>query len=127
MHLLLVEDHDAYAESFVMLIDAYAPDATVVHARTLQAGADALELYGPFDVVVVDLSLPDAKETVAVRLLVRMAPDTPIVVLTAYPQFEGACLHLGADAYLLKCQTEGEELVSILARIASGGPAHGAQ
>lgn len=123
MRILLIEDHQGCAEGFIVLMEAYLPEATVTHCTTLQDAADALEQDAPFDVIVLDLSLPDAKETVGVRLLVRLAPDTPIIVYTAYPQYRDACTQQGVGIYLIKANCDGHELADTVRRIALSGGA----
>lgn len=120
MRILLVEDHASCAEGFLELMETYVPEATVVHCSTLQTAADALTVGWPFDVIVLDLNLPDAKETVAVRLLVRLAPEVPIVVYTAYPQFQEPCLDLGVGAFCVKASIDGHDLADTIRRIARG-------
>lgn len=117
MRILLIEDHQACAEGFQLLMDEYLPEASVTHCTTLQDAADALETDGPYDVIVLDLSLPDAKETVGVRLLVRLAPDTPIIVYTAYPQYRDACAQQGVGVYLIKANIDGPDLADTVRRV----------
>lgn len=126
MQILLIEDHQACAEGFALLMEEYLPEALVTHCTTLQDAADALETDGPYDVIVLDLSLPDAKETVGVRLLVRLAPDTPIIVYTAYPQFEAACAAHGIHTFLVKGTTDGADLADTVRRIVQSAHPGGA-
>lgn len=98
-------------------MEAYLPEATVTHCTTLQDAADTLAEDGHFDAIVLDLSLPDAKETVSVRLLVRLAPTTPILVYTAYPQYEAACTAHGIHTFLVKGSTDGADLADAVRRI----------
>ena len=117
MRILLIEDHQACAEGFVLLMEEYLPEASVTHCTTLQDAADALEQDPPFEVIVLDLSLPDAKETVGVRLLVRLAPDIPIIVYTAYPQYRAACAEQGVGIYLIKANVDGQDLADTVRRV----------
>ncbi len=59
---------------------------------------------GTFDVVLSDLSLPDAQGLEAVRQLRLQAPDTPLIVLTGLASDESALASLdhGAQDYLVK-------------------------
>lgn len=122
MRILLIEDHLACAEGFQCLMEEYLPAAVVAHTTTLHGALLALEHHAPFDVIVLDLSLPDAKGTeglAMLRELVRDTTETPIIVYTAYPQFEQACLELGAGAFCVKASINGAELAAILERIAT--------
>lgn len=124
MRILLVEDDKPCAESFETLMEAYLPDATVAHAMTLHGALLALEHHSPFDVIVLDLSLPDAKGTEGLcrlRALLRETVDTPIVVYTAYPSYEQACLDEGARAFCVKASIDGTDLAALLERISHHG------
>lgn len=126
LRILLIEDHQACAEGFLLLMEEYIPEATVTHCTTLQDAADAIQEDAPFDVIVLDLSLPDAKETVGVRLLVRVAPAVPIIVYTAYPQYRDACREQGVGIYLIKANIHGADLADTVRRVIQstrpGGP-----
>src|SRR5512138_3356662 len=51
-----------------------------------------------FDVIVLDLRLPDTKDLSLLSSLRKLAPKTPIILMTAYgsPEIAGAALDLGA-------------------------------
>lgn len=124
MRILLIEDHLACAEGFQCLMEAYLPDATVAHTTTLHGALLALEHHGPFDVIVLDLSLPDAKGTEGLcrlQALLRETTTTPIVVYTAYPQYQQACLDEGATAFCVKATIDGPDLAALLERIVYHG------
>ena len=124
MRILLIEDYQECAEGFFCLMEAYIPEASIVHCMTLQAAADAIEQDGPFNVIVLDLSLPDAKGTEGLqrlRQLLRETTATPIVVYTAYPQYQQECLDAGAQAFCIKASIDGHDLAVLLERIANSG------
>jgi len=117
MRILLIEDHAACAEGFRCLMETYLPEAEVSHCTTLHDAIAALQEDAPYDVIVLDLGLPDAKETESVRVLVRLAPDIPIVVYTAHAQYRDACAEYGIGIYLVKADIDGYELASTLQRL----------
>lgn len=84
--------------------------------RTLKETVNALD-QGCLDVVVVDLGLPDARGTEAVKAVRSVCPESPIVVLTGEEDLDTAkaCVREGADSYVLKDQTKSLPLVVILA------------
>tara|TARA_R110002033_G_scaffold79931_1_gene130928 strand:+ start:50115 stop:51161 length:1047 start_codon:yes stop_codon:yes gene_type:complete len=57
-----------------------------------------------FDIIFLDLSLPDKKGVELIHEIVRLSHQTPIVVLTGYSdiQFGIKSLHLGVSDYLIK-------------------------
>lgn len=101
MRLLLVEDTgdvaDAVARSFALRGDA------VDHAVTLSEAADCLAAQ-PYDVVILDIGLPDGEGTGLLRSLRAAGNGTPVLMLTARAAVEDrvAALDLGADDYMVK-------------------------
>jgi signal transduction histidine kinase len=104
--VLLVEDNPGDADLVrIALDDAAEMDAFEVdHVARL---ADALPRAAgsmPPDVVVLDLSLPDASGFEGLRRLREAAPDVPVVVLTGSSDraIGPAALQAGAQDYLIK-------------------------
>lgn len=107
--LLLVEDNPVDASVFRGFVERI-PGWQVVHAQRL-GEARALVArpeVAPFDVVVVDLSLPDARGLEAVHFARDQMPMTVCVVVTSESEADTAILALkgGASDYLIK----GEDL-----------------
>ena len=86
------------------------------HTITLKETIDALD-QGCLDVVIVDLGLPDAGGTKAVKAVRAVCPESPIIVLTGEEDLEvaKACVREGADSYVLKDQIKSLPLVIVLA------------
>lgn len=101
MRLLLVEDTDDMAEaivaSFARRGDAIDRVASVSDARDALAVTD-------YEVVILDINLPDGEGTEVLRGLRRKGNPTPVLMLTARMAVEErvAALDIGADDYLVK-------------------------
>lgn len=82
---------------------------------TLHAGLDHLESRA-FDVVLLDLSLPDAHGLDAVQTLTQKWPDLAVVVLTGFDDKQMAlgALKRGAQDYLSKNSLDGAVLIRSL-------------
>lgn len=65
-----------------------------------------------FDIVLVDLSLPDSQGLDTVRAVCRIAPNLPIIVLSGQTETTTATLAVqeGAQDYLLKGRIDGQLL-----------------
>jgi diguanylate cyclase (GGDEF)-like protein len=103
LRVLLVED--SLAEAGLMIEALYAADLSraVTHTETLHAASAMLAVH-PFDVILLDLTLPDSTGLDTVVDLRRLAPETPIVVLTGLDD-EALAVRVGqagAQDYLLK-------------------------
>ncbi len=99
--LLLVEDEDRLAES---LIDGLrVADIEVAHARTGRDGL-ARAREGDFDIMVLDIGLPDMEGFTVLRKLRAAGSDLPVIILTARTSAEDTVrgLERGADDYMPK-------------------------
>ena len=101
MRLLVVEDNRALAESVCKLLrgKGYAVDA-------LETGDDAQTALRtqPYDLLILDLGLPDIDGLEVLRRLRREKSRLPVLVLTARASLQNRVegLNLGADDYLVK-------------------------
>ena len=117
--VLLVEDHAAFREALMTMLNMQ-PDLEVVgQAGSLAEGraAAALEVV---DVAVVDVFLPDGNGVELVRELRRADPHVSIVILTAEldPELHALAFEAGADEVCVK--TEGiEEIIKAIRGIAA--------
>jgi two-component system response regulator AtoC len=70
------------------------------------SGAEALDLAArkPFDIVLSDVQMPDLDGIEVLRRLRRVAPDSTVILVTAYGTIEAAirALHEGAFDYVRK-------------------------
>lgn len=112
IRVLFVEDNPGDA----LLVQIQLQECTgfvLEHVASLSA---ALELLGSrrFDVVLLDLSLPDGQGVGTFEAVRVAAPDTPVVVLTGHDDERTALsmVHAGAQDYLVKGSLDG----SLLAR-----------
>jgi signal transduction histidine kinase/DNA-binding NarL/FixJ family response regulator len=83
----------------------------VEHVERL-AHAESILASGAVDVVLLDLSLPDAPRESSVARAYAMAPGVPIIVLTGLDDEEAAleAMKSGAEDYLVKDEVDGELL-----------------
>jgi signal transduction histidine kinase len=105
--VLLVEDEPAYAR---LLREVLAEAGTTQSPTWVGSLEDALAQLreDTFDIVLLDLGLPDADGNEALTRVAEAAPATPIVVLSALHDldFALASMRLGAQEYLVKGQSE---------------------
>ncbi len=111
--LLLVEDNPGDARLFIeALREVRADDFEVTHVGCFGDARERLA-DSAFDVVLLDLGLPDAEGLGMVSVLSELAPQTPVVVLTGRNDERLAvdAVRAGAEDYLIKGQVEGALLV----------------
>ncbi len=112
MRILLVEDNPADARLLKELLrDEPANDLEFADAESL-AGALKLLEDGSFEVILLDLSLPDSAGFSTFSAVHESAPDVPIVVLTGLHDETLAvkAVEAGAQDYLIKGQVDGATL-----------------
>ena len=104
--MLLAEDHPTNQKVVRLILEAAGLDLTVVDngAQALDALADQ-----PFDVVLMDMQMPEMDGLTAtiklrIRECVEGAPPVPVIMLTANALDEHvkASLEAGADLHLSK-------------------------
>jgi two-component system, cell cycle sensor histidine kinase and response regulator CckA len=103
IHVLLVEDSPTD-----VLLTEHALSCGRFHIQNCERLAEALEMQpgGNFDVVLLDLGLPDSQGLDTLRKLRDKNPQVPVVVLTGKDDEELAsqALKEGAQDYLVKGQ-----------------------
>lgn len=101
MRLLLVEDNARFSELVrrALVTDGFAVDT----AQTLRAAQDFLDAAS-YDLILLDLGLPDGDGLTLVKSLRSRALAVPILVMTARDGLDDRIsgLDLGADDYLVK-------------------------
>ncbi|MFB9440397.1 response regulator transcription factor [Streptomyces showdoensis] len=98
MRVLLVEDDEPVAESLLRGLNRYG-----FAVEWVTTGGAALDHEGPYDVVLLDLGLPDTDGLDVCRAL-RERSDVPIIVISARSDETDRVvgLELGADDYVSK-------------------------
>ena len=113
VRLLLVEDDEADARFLrASLARNKGTTLEITHVTRLNDGL-ALLKSTQFDVVLLDLHLPDASGEICVREIQRVSSTTPIVVLSGQDSEEYAIdiLNQGVQDYLVKWDQEGKSIL----------------
>lgn len=129
----MVDDHVSFAEMLELTLrPALAGDPgrsgrfpEFVRASSVAEGMRCLSEDGPFDLVVIDLILPDGDGTEVVREVKSQSAAPPVAVLSAR-QDASEALEVGADDVISK-SAPLTEIVASIARLAgpkghSGSP-----
>jgi signal transduction histidine kinase len=112
IRILLVEDNPGDARLIRETLWEVNPEGfELQHADRLATAAEILAT-GELDVILLDLSLPDARGMETVERTLALAPDAAIVVLTGLDDSTVAvqALQAGAQDYLVKGQPDPELL-----------------
>ena len=101
MRIMLVEDDRPLAEALTTLLVAAGYAVDTVHDG---ASAEALGAVERFDLVILDLNLPEMDGLAVLRAMRGRSDDAAVMILTARgaPEDRVRGLNLGADDYLTK-------------------------
>jgi len=104
LHILLVEDEPGDALLVEMPLLAQRPPCRLTRAASLAEALAANREDDAFDVILLDLSLPDSSGFSTVASIRNAYPASPIIVLTGLddPAVENKTVSSGAQDYLLK-------------------------
>lgn len=120
LRILLVDDHAIVRQGVRQLLINHGVAREVVEA---DSGAQAFaSLDGdPFDVVLLDISLPDMNGVEVLKRVKRRAPGTPVMMFSMYreDQYAVRSLKAGAAGYLSKTVT-ASQMIEAIRQVAAG-------
>lgn len=114
--ILLIEDDLAEARFLQEILKGFrVKQFNLVHVKRLAEALQRLERDW-FDVILLDLTLPDSQGLASLKSILYSAPDLPVVVLTNTNDDELAieAVRQGAQDYLVKRKVNGEGLIRSL-------------
>jgi two-component system response regulator PilR (NtrC family) len=112
LRILVVDDEEVIRDVLQTLLEKEGCDVTAA-----ADGGEALALFDaePYDVVLLDLMLPDRSGLEVLREIRRRDPDAVVVIVTAYSSIEGAiqAMREGAFHYIPKPFQNQEVLLTV--------------
>lgn len=121
MRALCIDDHAIFRQGVKQILQQYDRQVKIGEAATARAAME-LARESRWDVVLLDLSLPDRSGLQLLGELKREQPDLPVIVLTMHGDDEYAvrAVRGGASAYVTK-ESAPEELITALRKVLAGG------
>jgi NarL family two-component system response regulator LiaR len=120
IRLVIVDDHAVVRQGLRFLLEQQ-PDMEVIGEG--KDGAHGVALVSSLlpDVVLLDLLMPKMDGISAAREMKRLAPNTPIIILTSFYEDEQVfgAIKAGAISYLLK-DASAEEMIEAIRAAARG-------
>lgn len=116
LRIVLVDDHPIVRTGFRQLLDLESDLVVTAEAGSAKELA-ALMLTTPFDLLILDLSLPDGDGLVMIRHLLAQRPTLPIIVLSMHsgPLYMHEARTAGARGFVSKSSNPDEILLAIQA------------
>jgi DNA-binding NarL/FixJ family response regulator len=119
--ILIVDDHPLFVEALKLVIQGAFPDALVSEATSLDSARATLEKSRPFDLVLLDLSMPGTRGLDGLIELRSRYPKQPIVVVSALedPRIIHEVMTCGAAGFISK-STRGSDLGRAIKDVMAG-------
>ena len=121
MRILCIDDHAIFRQGVKQILLQYDRQVRIGEAATAEA-AMQLARDAHWDVVILDLSLPDRSGFQVLTELKNERRDLPVLVLSMHGEDEYAirALRNGASGYLTK-ESAPEELIAAIQKVTRGG------
>ncbi|HBA09464.1 MAG TPA: two-component system response regulator, partial [Methylotenera mobilis] len=115
MKILLVEDNQGDARLLDIMLREVLTACTLTHADTLGKAISHACLV-QFDIILLDLSLPDSQGSGTFWRLHEVVSDVPIVVMTGHDDevLANELAQAGAQDYLVKGSVDGRWLLRVM-------------
>jgi len=121
LKILITDDHKIVREGLKEIL-LHLPEISVIEEA--KNGDEALAMISKedFDLILLDISLPDISGLEVLQSIKRKHPLQRVLMLSMYTQEHYALrtLKMGASGYLTK-DTASEELIEAVRKIAAGG------
>jgi DNA-binding NarL/FixJ family response regulator len=120
IHVLIADDHAIVRQGLRQILSDTA-DLEVAGEADNGVAAIQLARAQPWDVMLMDVSMPDRNGIDALKIIRKEFPRLPVLILSMYPEDQYAirALKAGAAGYLTK-QSAPEQLVHAIRQVANG-------
>lgn len=120
IHVLIADDHAIVRQGLKQIL---SETEDLIITGEADDGSEALQLarLQPWDVFLLDVSMPNRNGIDTLKQLKKEFPRLPVLILSMHPEEQYAlrALKAGASGYLTK-QSAPEQLVNAIRHVASG-------
>jgi two-component system, NarL family, invasion response regulator UvrY len=120
INILIADDHPLIRYGLKQII---AAEDDIIISGEAENGTQALELVkvNDYDMLILDLSMPDINGFEVLKRLKLIKPKLPVLILSAYPaeQYAEKCIKEGAVGYLSKIAASNQ-LITAIRKVMSG-------
>jgi len=121
IRILVADDHAIVRDGLKQIV---SDTSDMVVAAEASNGREALNkaLEGDYDVVLLDITMPDRSGLDILKEIKSQKPGLPVLILSIHPeeQYAVRALKAGAAGYLTK-ESAPEELIRAMRRVSGGG------
>ena len=121
MKILIVDDHDLFAEGLKLLIENLTHDVEISLSTRYETGLQSFVPSRPFDLILLDYRLPDAPFN-SIENFCTHVGHCPVVVISSEDSRETIrmAINAGASGYIPKSSSK-EVLLGALEHVLNGG------
>jgi two-component system invasion response regulator UvrY len=121
IRILLVDDHAVMRLGLIQLLTEAIAGAVFEEAGSADEALEHVR-SSPFDVVILDISMPGESGLDVLKKIKQIRPHLPVLILSVYSEEEFAVrtLRAGAEGYVTK-KTASADLAEAVRRIVAGG------
>jgi two-component system, NarL family, invasion response regulator UvrY len=121
LRILIVDDHAIVRQGVRLLLLNHGVAREVVEAESGAQALGSLDGEQPFDIVLLDISLPDMNGVEVLKRAKRRAPRTPVMMFSMFreDQYAVRSLKAGAAGYLSKTVTAAQ-MIEAVRQVAGG-------
>lgn len=118
--LLLIDDHQIYLDGLTLTLGSLCEGVQLDHARNAAEALQQVRQH-PYDLILLDLQLPDSSGLALMQKLRAADAMVPIAILTASNSASDleAALQLGAAGFISKT-TDGKTLLDAVTQLLYG-------
>ena len=122
MKVLLADDHALFRDGMRVLLEPMWSELSLLETASFDQTLKMLQAHSDFDLILLDLGMPDATYNDGIRSILSLAPTTPIVVISARQSSEviHSVLSLGAKGYLPK-SSDSKVMAHAIGLVLEGG------
>ncbi|AQU81247.1 MULTISPECIES: response regulator [unclassified Halomonas] len=119
--LLVADDHPLFRDALHAVVSAGLADTQLFEADSLAGAIHLIEAHDGLDLLLLDLSLPDAEGLEGLKTLRERCPWLPVAIVSAHQERQLVldAITLGAVGYIPK-STPREQLLAALTQILQG-------
>ncbi len=121
MRILIADDHAVVRRGLKQILAEQFKRAVFGEATNAQEALDRV-WKEPWDIVILDLTMPGRSGLEVLKEIKRERPKLPVIILSMHPedQFAVRLLKAGASGYMTK-ESAPEELVGAVKKAVAGG------
>lgn len=121
LRIIYVEDHEVTRVGTAQILKTLATNVEILEAENFRQLSEASSVAAHFDLLLLDISLPDVNGTVEISAVKALYPYVPIVIFSAHddPELMMLSFKAGASGFVLK-QSSSKTILQAIQLVLDG-------